>query len=106
MPKSSQQQKELDQAIENFRQQVVQEELLARLNKASYEKMYYYINGIDILPKYDELTAAAEKKRAEINTARQTQGGQILDTALDTPFAPSPEQSGSLEITTAAPSEE
>lgn len=107
MSKQTQQQKDIEQAVENFRQTVVQEELLARLNKASYEKMKYYIDGLSIVPEYDRLTTEAERVRAQHNADRQAQGGQIISTALDTPFVPTPEPpSGSIEVGPATSTEE
>lgn len=80
MPKETPTQRQRAEMLENYRLQVVEEELLARMNKASYEKMYFYIEGIKIIPEYSTLVDAAEKRRDELQSKARTAGEEILGT--------------------------
>lgn len=56
---------EAEQAMENYRDKVRQEELLARMNKAIWEKMYYFVEGTRLVPEWIRLQEEQEKLRAE-----------------------------------------
>lgn len=87
---------ESEQMIEKYREQVRQEELLARMNKASWEKMHYFIEGAKLVPEYGTLVNEQARLREE----------QIAkaDAAIDQAFAEhqaeaEASESGSLEVT-------
>lgn len=80
MSKETPAQKQRAEMLENYRLQVVEEELLARMNKASYEKMYFYIEGIKIIPEYSTLVDAAEKRREQMQNKARSAGEEILET--------------------------
>jgi len=52
----------LSKQAEEFREEVVQSELIARANKAEYERMHYYLLAKEIAPKFLE---AIEEQKAE-----------------------------------------
>lgn len=55
--------------MESFRLQVVQEELSARYNTATYNKMYFFLEGDKIKKDYEELQAKYKAVREEIQKA-------------------------------------
>lgn len=112
MPKQTKEQQDMEKAMENLRLQVVGEELLARLNKASYDKMFYYLQGVDIFPKYNDTVQESERRRVEQEANRRAQGEQTINSVLATPdpitypeFTPEA-PSGSVEIGPVAQAEE
>lgn len=112
MAKQTKEQKDMEEAMENLRLQVVGEELLARLNKASYDKMLYYVQGTEIFPRYNEIVQESERRRLEQEANRRAQGEQTINSVLATPdpvtypeFTPD-QPSGSLEIGSTTQTEE
>lgn len=63
-PKKTREEVQRERMLENYREQIREEELLARMNKATYEKMYYFIEATSLIPKYKELVDEQEKLRA------------------------------------------
>ena len=56
--------KEVSQ-IERFREAVQEKELVARNNKAEYEKMYYHLAAVDLQEKYLAQLEAEQKERVK-----------------------------------------
>lgn len=100
MSKQTLDEKRMEEATENFRQNVIREELLARLNKATYEKLLYYIKGVEVLPEYTRLVSEAEVRNAQIEAERQAKAEELINTTLSAEPTP-----GSLEISSASPAE-
>jgi len=78
-----------EQAIENYRKQLTEEKLLADMNRFTYEKMYYFIEGTKLIPEYERLVAEQSKKNQEYQQQiqqHQTQGEAIINEVL-TPAA-------------------
>jgi hypothetical protein len=64
--KQDQEREQLKKSVENFLDEKVRpEEALARVNKASYEKMYYYLEGLKIIEEYEGAIAKATSARDE-----------------------------------------
>jgi len=94
------QEEQLEKSLDNFRKTKVQpEELLARLNKASWEKMYYYVEGINLMPEYEKAVEAAQKRRDELDKqiAEQQAAFQAANTGLREPVDIKPDNITSIE---------
>lgn len=99
MPKRHPTEQEIQQRnrqamFENYRQTVAEEELLARMNKATFEKMEYYIKGAALVPEYSRLVQEQDKLRQQQAELAQSQGQEILQAALN--------DDGSVSIESAA----
>lgn len=71
-----------ERAIENYRKQLTEEKLLADMNRYTYEKMYFFIEGTKITPEYARLVDEQQKRNQEYQTQLQKQGETIITTAL------------------------
>lgn len=58
-------QKAKDQELENLRAIVQEKELLARLNKAEYDRMDYFIKAHEIEGRFIEVNSERQKKYEE-----------------------------------------
>jgi len=72
-----------EEQLENFRLQVVEDELYARLNKAAYERMYYHIEAYKLSEEYskvlEESRVKREKQQEELQkTLDQFQASQAI----------------------------
>lgn len=63
----------LKKELEDFRERVVESELIARSNKAEYEKMHYYMLAREIAPKYLEVIEQDKEERAQMQTDFEAQ---------------------------------
>lgn len=54
-----------DQEFTGFRNLVLEEELIARMNKATWEKMHFFIEGTKITGEYNELLEKAKAIKAD-----------------------------------------
>ncbi len=102
MSKKTREELAREQMLKAYRVQIQDEELLARMNKATYDKMNYFIEGTKLIPEYSRLIKEQEKLR-EDQIAR-------ADATIATALTPDPSQDpipdltptsepGSLEIT-------
>lgn len=86
-----------------FKQELEQEELLARMNKASYDKMYYFIEATALIPEYKRLLDAQEALRQqriqEADDAIDKLAAEAqVESQIGEPLTFSEPESGSLEI--------
>lgn len=69
--------------MEAFREDVMNKELIARANKAEYERMFYYVGAHEISEKYLELyskdVAKREEKMEEFRKAQEEAMKQTED---------------------------
>lgn len=84
------------QMLRGYRLAVEDEELLARMNRATWEKMYYFIEGTKLIPEYADLLKAQDelqKKRiADAETAAKVyQESQAMEEALGAGEVPTSE---------------
>lgn len=95
MPKLTKEEVIRKQMLAHYRNLVVDEKILADYNKATYDKMYYFIEGTKLMPEYARLV----KEQQDLREAQQQQADVILEQALTPTPEVSPEsEPGSLEI--------
>lgn len=84
---------ERDLMIRAYRLQIHDEELLARMNKATFEKMHYFIEGTKIIPEYGRLL----KEQQDMRDKQIQKADAVINEVLETPEAPIPTEQGSAE---------
>lgn len=77
MPKKTPQEMQRERMLEAYREQIREEELLARMNKATWEKMYYFIEGTKLIPTYGELV----KQQQDLREKQVEKADQIIASA-------------------------
>src|ERR1700760_298385 len=63
--KPTREQIEFEQMLEGYRIQLRNERLMADMNKATFEKMHYFVEASKLMPEYDRIRELEEKKRQE-----------------------------------------
>lgn len=85
-------------AVASFKVGLADEELFARMNKASWEKMYYFIEGTKLIPEYGRLLEEQERLKKEYQEKHQAQGEEVLSSLAQESDSP---EEGGLELGTA-----